>query len=248
MDHFLFTAMSGAKQIVYAQQSNANNLANSQTVGFKQDFAEARAMPVFGPGMPTRVYSMTERPSSDFAPGGFVSTGRDLDVALKTKNGFLSVLDKNGVESYTRAGELQIDATGMLTTNSGLPVLGDGGPINIPPANKIDIGSDGTISIVPAGQPDSVTAVVGRLKLVKPELSQIHKNEQGLFVANNGEALEPAADAFLVTGMVEGSNVNVIAAMTSMIDLSRQYEMQVKMLKTAKELDDSSSQLLRATG
>ncbi|MFK5984583.1 MAG: flagellar basal body rod protein FlgF [Pseudomonadota bacterium] len=248
MDHFLFTAMSGAKQIAYAQQVNANNLANARTSGFKQDFADARAMPVFGPGMPTRVYSMTERPSSDFTPGAFISTGRELDVALKTENGFLAVLDKNGVESYTRSGELQIDATGLLRTGNGLMVLGDGGPISIPPSDKIEIGSDGTITIHPVGQAETVTANIGRLKLVRPDLKGMEKNEQGLFVSKDGQPLEASPDTYLVSGMTEGSNVNAIAAMTSMIDLARQYEMQVKMLKTAKELDDSSSQLLRMSG
>ena len=245
MDHFVYTAMSGAKQITYAQQSNANNLANARTSGFKQDFAQARAMPVFGPGLPSRVYAMTERPSSDFTPGALISTGRELDVAMKNENGFLSVLDKNGVESYTRSGELQIDENGLLKTGNGLPVLGDGGPITIPPSDKIEIGTDGTITVHPEGQPETVTAVVGRLKLVRPELKDMEKNEQGLFVSKNGQPLELAPNAYLVSGMTEGSNVNVISAMTSMIDLSRQYEMQVKMLKIAKELDDSSTQLLR---
>ncbi len=244
MDNFLFIAMTGAKQISYAQQSNANNLANARTAGFKQDLADARAMPVFGNGLPSRVYAMTERPTSDFTPGGFISTGRELDVAMKTEDGFLAVLDKNGNERYTRAGELQIDETGILTTGTGLPVLGDGGPITIPPADKIDIASNGTITIHPSGQPNDVTAVVGRIKLVRANLQQIEKNEQGLFQTKNGQPLEIAADAYLVSGMVEGSNVNVITAMTNMIDLSRKYEMQVKLLATAKDLDDSSSQLL----
>jgi len=248
MDDFLYTAMSGTKQIFYAQQSHANNLANAQTVGFKQDLADARAMPVFGPGMPTRVYSMTERPTSDFTPGGLISTGRSLDVAMQTEGGFFSVLDKNGVESYTHSGELQIDANGVLTTGNGLPVLGGGGPITVPPHDKIDIGTDGAITIQPAGQPSTVQAVIGQLKLVKPDLTQMEKNDQGLFVPKNGEPLEPAVDVRIISGMVEGSNVNVVAAMTNMIDLSRQYEMQVKMLKTAKELEDSSSQLLRMAG
>jgi flagellar basal-body rod protein FlgF len=245
MDHFLYTAMSGAKQIAYAQQNNANNLANSQTVGFKQDLDDARAMPVFGPGLPTRVYSMTERSTTDFTPGGFISTGRELDIAMKTENGFIAVLDKNGVESYTRSGELQLDENGMLKTATGLSVVGDGGPVNIPPADKIDIATDGTISIHPEGQPETVMAIVGRIKLVKPDLKEMEKNEMGLFVNKNGEPLEAAPDAYLVTGMVEGSNVNVVSAMTSMIDLARQYEMQVKMLKTAKDLDESSNQLFR---
>jgi len=245
MDHFLYTAMSGAKQIAYAQQSNANNLANAQTTGFKQDLADARAMPVFGPGMPTRVYSMTERPTSDFNPGGFISTGRDLDVSMQSEDGFFSVLDKDGVESYTRMGEFKINETGMLTTMTGLPVLGDGGPIVIPPSDKIDIGSDGTITVHPIGEDATAIAIIGQLKLVKPELPDITKNDQGLFVTKNGEPLEPDITIKVLNGGLEGSNVNVISAMTSMIDLSRQYEMQVKMLKVAKDMEQASSQLLR---
>lgn len=245
MDHFLYTAMSGAKQIQYAQQSNANNLANARTVGFKQDLDQARAMPLFGPGLPTRVYAMTERPTSDFTPGGFISTGRELDIAIKTEDGFFAVLDKQNNERYTRAGELQISSTGMLTTGNGLPVLGDGGPITIPPADKIDIGSDGTITIHPTGQPRETTAVVGRIKMVRADLAQMEKNGQGLFQTKNGQPLEPAADAYLVSGMVEGSNVNTVSALTNMIDLSRHYEMQVKLLAQAKELDEANNQLLR---
>ncbi|MBF0264031.1 MAG: flagellar basal body rod protein FlgF [Gammaproteobacteria bacterium] len=246
MDHFLYTAMSGAKQIFYAQQSNANNLANAQTTGFKQDLADARAMPVFGPGMPTRVYSMTERPTSDFNPGGFITTGRDLDVAVQSDDGFFSVLDKKGQEAYTRMGEFKINEAGVLTTMTGLPILGDGGPIVLPPADKIDIGSDGTITIHPSGEPQNVTAVVGQLKLVKPALSDMKKNEDGLFVRKDGQILPPDLTVKVLSGGLEGSNVNAVEAMTSMIDLQRQYEMQAKMLKTAKDMEQASSQLLRA--
>lgn len=248
MDHFLFTAMTGAQQVAWAQQNNANNLANASTTGFRQDLAQARAMPVFGPGLPSRVYAMTERPTTDFTPGALIATGRELDVALKKPDTFFAVLDKQGNESYTRQGDLQITETGLLTTGTGLPVLGDGGPINIPPSDKIDIGSDGTITVHPIGAPETELAVVGRLKMVKPDLSQMEKNAQGLLVPKNGQPLGPAADAFLINGSLESSNVNVVSAMTNMIDLSRQYEMQVKMMALAKELDQSSSQLLRAAG
>jgi len=247
MDHFLFTAMSGAKQIALAQHNNANNLANASTTGFKQDLNDARSMPVFGPGMPTRVYAMTERPTTDFRPGGLISTGRELDIALKKEDTFFAVLDKNGVESYTREGNLQITETGLLMTGTGLSVMGDGGPVALPPADKIDIGTDGTITVHPTGEPEDVTVVVGRIKMVKPDLAQMQKNDQGLIVPKNGQPLEPSGEAFLVSGMLEASNVNVVQAMTTMIDLSRHYEMQVKMMKTAKELDESSSQLLRVS-
>jgi len=244
MDNFIFTAMSGAKENMLNQQLHMNNLANASTTGFQADFAAARSQPVFGPGMPTRVYSMTQNPGTDFKSGSLISTGNPLDVAIKG-DGFFSVLDKNGTESYTRAGDLKLTDTGMLTTGAGLPVLGDGGPVVIPPAKKVDIMADGSISIVPIGVEGNATAVVGRLKLVKPDLNDLKKSESGLLVTKNGEAAQGDATVQLVSGAVESSNVNAISEMVSMISLARQYEMQVKLMKKAERMDESSTQLMK---
>ncbi|MDX2504545.1 MAG: flagellar basal-body rod protein FlgF [Gammaproteobacteria bacterium] len=247
MDNFLFIAMSGAKENMLGQQLHMNNLANASTTGFRADFAAARSQPVFGHGLPSRVYSMSENPATDFKSGSLISTGNALDVAIDG-NGFFAVLDKNGTESYTRAGNFRLTETGMLTTGSGLPVLGDGGPVTIPPAKKIDITSDGTISIVPIGAENNTTAVVGRLKMVKPDLNNMIKNESGLMVQNNGQPAEADGTVKLVSGAVESSNVNAMSEMVDMISLSRQYEMQVKLMKKAEEMDQSSSQLMRLSG
>ncbi|MCP3850900.1 MAG: flagellar basal body rod protein FlgF [Gammaproteobacteria bacterium] len=244
MDNFIFTAMSGAKENMLNQQLHMNNLANASTTGFQADFATARSQPVFGPGLPSRVYSMTENPGTDFKSGSMISTNNPLDAAIKG-DGFFSVLDKNGAESYTRAGDFKLTDTGMLTTGAGLPVLGDGGPVVIPPAKKIDIMADGTISIVPIGVEGNATAVVGRLKLVKPDLNDLKKSESGLLVTKNGEAAQGDATVQLVSGAVESSNVNAISEMVSMISLARQYEMQVKLMKKAEQMDQSSTQLMR---
>ena len=247
MDNFLFIAMSGAKENMLGQQLHMNNLANASTTGFRADFATARSEPVYGPGMPTRVYSMSENPATDFKSGSMVSTGNPLDVAIDG-DGFFAVLDKDGAERYTRAGNFRLTETGMLTTGSGLPVLGDGGPVTIPPAQKIDITSDGTITIVPIGAENNTTAVVGRLKMVKPDLANLVKSEYGLMMQKNGQPAEADATVKLISGMVESSNVNAISEMVDMISLSRQYEMQVKLMKKAEEMDQSSSQLMRLSG
>lgn len=247
MDNFIFIAMSGAKENMLNQQLHMNNLANASTTGFQADFAAARSQPVFGEGLPSRVYSMTENPGTDFKSGSMVSTGNSLDVAIQG-DGFFAVLDKNGTEAYTRAGNFKLTETGMLTTGAGLPVLGDGGPVTIPPASKIDITSDGTISIVPIGAENNATAVIGRLKLVKPDLTNMQKSESGLLVQKNAQPAEADASVSLVSGVVESSNVNAISEMVNMISLSRQYEMQVKLMKKAEEMDQSSTQLMRLQG
>jgi len=245
MDRSLYIAMSGAKQTLLAQSSNANNLANSQTTGFKSDFEQFRSMPVFGPGFPSRVYAMSERPGVDLTPGVIQSTGRELDVAVNG-DGWIAVQGKDGQEAYTRAGDLRISPEGILQTGTGLQILGDDGPLAIPEAAKIEIGRDGSISIIPLGDNASTLVGVGRIKLVKPNLDDLEKLNDGLLTLKPGSpALEADADVVLVQGALESSNVNAIAAMVEMIELSRNFELQVKVMKEADENSGVSAKLMQ---
>jgi flagellar basal-body rod protein FlgF len=236
--------MSGAKQTLQAQASNSNNLANASTTGFREDLAQFRSMPVYGQGYPTRVYAMAERPGISFEPGAIQTTGRELDVAVKGE-GWIAVQAKDGSEAYTRAGDLHLTAEGLLETGTGLPVLGGGGPIAIPPAQKLEIGVDGTISIVPLGDKANTLAVLDQIKLVNPPLDQLEKREDGLVHLKGGGEAEASIDVSLVTGAIEGSNVNAVSAMVNMIELARQFEMQIKMMKTADENEAASSKLMQ---
>src|SRR5690606_35485669 len=150
MDKALYIAMSGAKQNVLAQTAHANNLANVSTTGFKQDFAQARSMTVIGEGHDTRAYAMTERPGTDMSSGSLNETGRDLDVAI-TGEGWIAVQSDDGAEAFTRRGDLSVDVNGILRHGEGLPVLGNGGPVALPPSSRIQVGADGTISVLPVG-------------------------------------------------------------------------------------------------
>lgn len=246
MDRMLYLAMTSAKQTMLAQSVNSNNLANATTTGFKQDLEQFRSMPVYGPGMPSRVYAMSERPATDFAAGSFNTTGRSLDMAVNG-DGWLAVQAADGNEAYTRAGDLRIDATGTLTTGAGHPVIGNnGGPIVVPPAEAIEIGADGTISIRPVGQASNTLAEVDRIKLVNPNPDDLTKGEDGLIRLKPGRDPAPADAAVqLVSGALEGSNVNTVEAMVKMIELQRQYEMQVKMMKTAKENDAADDSIMK---
>ncbi len=244
MDRMLYLAMTGAKQIMTAQTVNTNNLANVSTTGFKADLEQFRSMPVFGEGMPSRVYAMAERPGLDFKPGPLNSTGREMDVAVQGQ-GWIAVQAADGSEAYTRAGDLRLDAGGMLVTGAGRPVIGNGGPIVVPPAEKMEIGVDGTISIRPVGQAANALAEVDRIKLVNPELSNLTKGEDGLIRTRDGVA--PVADAGvrLISGTLEGSNVSAVESMVKMIELARSYELQVKAMKSAEETDASATSMLR---
>lgn len=245
MDRMLYIAMSGAKETMISQAGTANNLANADTTGFQADLNQFRSMPVFGSGFPTRVYAMDERHQIDFRRGPIESTGNDLDVAVRGE-GFLAVQTPDGGEAYTRRGDLKTDAVGLLTNGAGLPVIGNNGPIAIPPDAKIEIGSDGTITIKPEGAEADALAVVDRIKLVNPPLKELDKGEDGLLHTRNGEVLVADPNVEVVRGTLEGSNVNVVDALVQMIDLSRRFEMQVKMMQTAKETDESAQTLLRS--
>ena len=244
MDRMLYVAMSGAKEILLSQANNSSNLANVNTPGFMEDLNQFRSMPVFGPGYPTRVYAMDERPDLNFHKGSLQSTGNPLDVAVKG-NGYLAVQAQNGTEVYTRRGDLKVDANGILTNGEGLPVIGNGGPITLPPFEKLEIAADGTITILPEGATPEALAVIDRIKLVNPSASDLMKGEDGLLRMRDGSEVEADAATELVSGAIESSNVNVADALVNMIELSRKFEFQVKMMKTAQELDASSAKLMQ---
>lgn len=245
MDRMLYVAMNGAKQNMLAQAINSNNLANISTTGFRADLAAARSMPLYGgSGHPTRVYSMTEKAGIDFNQGSMSTTGRDLDIAVAGQ-GFIAVQAKDGTEAYTRAGDLTTDSAGILKTGAGHIVLGDGGPITIPEAAKVDIGKDGTISIAQIGDGGGGSTVIDTIKLVNPELKDLKRNEQGLFVLKNGENADVDDEVSVVSGTIETSNVNAATALVNMIELSRQFEMQIKMMKAAEENNAQATQMLK---
>ncbi len=244
MDRMVYLAMSAAQQMMLGQAAAAHNLANANTTGFKADYAAYRAMPLFGEGLPTRVFAATERPGIDFSAGSLEATGNDLDVALMGE-GFIAVQARDGSEAYTRAGELKLDAIGQLTTADGLPVLGNGGPIALPPAEKVQIGADGTISVRPLGQQANTLAVVERLRLVKPDLANIVKGEDGLFHTRDGAPAPIDASVHVTHGTLERSNVNPVSEMIQMIETARRYELAVKAMRTAEETDAEGARLLR---
>lgn len=244
MDRMVYLAMTGARQMLMQQAAASNNLANAASPGFRADLEAFRAMPVFGPGQPSRVYAMAERPAVNFQPGSLETTGNDLDVAVDGE-GFLAVQAADGTEAYTRAGDLRLNANGMLETGNGRPVLGNGGPVAIPPAEAVVIAADGTISIRPVGQGSEALVVVDRLKLVRPDTGELYKGEDGLFRQKNGTNLEADAAVRVVQGALESSNVNSVSEMINMMTYQRNFELQVKAMQTAEKNDAAMSQLMR---
>lgn len=244
MDEMIFLAMTGAKQTEIAQSINSNNLANVSTTGFRADLHAFTSVPIEGPGVEARVNAVVESYNTDFSSGAIATTGRDLDIAIQSE-GFIAVQTADGGEAYTRAGDLHVESGGLLTTGAGHLVMGDGGPVAIPPSSSLLIGRDGTISVQALGQTADTLAIVDRIKLVKPDIKDLEKGDDGLLRLKGGGSADADAGVTLTSGALEQSNVNVAKTLVNMIELARQYEMQINVIKTSEENADAAAQLMR---
>lgn len=243
MDRMIYIAMNGAKHSMQQQAVTAHNLANASTTGYKAEANAFRALPVLGDGAQTRTFVVDSTTGADLSAGAIQSTGRDLDVAVQGK-GWIAVQAADGSEAYTRDGSLQVGSNGLLQTRSGLQVLGDGGPIAVQADAEITIGRDGTISIIPMGQTPNTVATVGRLKLVNPPETDLTKSGDGLFRLKSGLPAPADASVALMQKSLETSNVSVVDSLVSMISLSRQFDMQMKLLQSAEANAGKASQLI----
>lgn len=244
MDEMIYLAMTGARQTEYAQAINSNNLANVSTTGFRADLHSFSSRSVDGPGLDTRVNAVVNAQNTDFAQGPIRNTGRDLDIAVRGE-GYIAVQTADGSEAYTRAGDLRVEAGGLLSTGAGHLVVGDGGPVAIPPNSSLLIGGDGTISVQPLGQGPEALAIVDRIKLVKPEPGALVKGEDGLLHRRDGNTADADGSVSVTSGALEQSNVNVAKTLVNMIELARQYEMQINVIKTSKENADAAASVMR---
>lgn len=243
MDHLIYTAMTGATHTLEQQATTSHNLANATTTGFRAQIDQFRAVPVQGAILPTRAFVVDSTTGSDFRSGVIQQTGRELDVAVQG-DGWIAVQAADGSEAYTRNGSLKLDENGVLQTHDGLSVLGDGGPLSIPPGRNVAMAKDGTISLVPNGSAATGLTSVGRLKLVNPPAADLVRGDDGLFRLKDGNPADADPKVTLVSGALESSNVNVVDAMVNMISLARQFDMQMKVLQNAESNDSKASQLL----
>lgn len=234
MDRLIYVAMTGAKQLTQAQALVANNLANLNTQGFRADLARFEASPVAGAGYPSRVNTVASGLGFDHTPGTLLQTGRSLDVAIDGP-GWIAVQAADGAEVYTRGGSFNVNALGLLETARGELVLGDNGPVSVPPHVQLAVGRDGTVSVVPQGQGPETMAQVGRIKLVNPDPATLEKRPDGVVRVADGGVAEADAAVKLTSGYVESSNVNAARAMVSMIELARQFEVEVRMMRVADD-------------
>ena len=243
MDKLIYTAMTGASHILNQQATVSNNLANLNTPGFRASIDAFRSVPLQGEGLPTRTFVVDSTAGTDFTQGVMQQTGRALDVAIAGP-GWIAVQDASGKEAYTRNGSLQMSPNGVLHTRNGLTVMGDAGPLTIPPDTQVTIAGDGTISTVPTNNQKNGVVVVGRIKLTNPPEAQLMRGEDGLFRTRDGNPAAADAGVRVVEGSLEGSNVNAVDAMVSMINLARQFDTHMKLLQNANDNDKQATSIL----
>ena len=247
MDRLLYVSSVGLSNIEQAQTIRANNLANASTTGFRADLARVMAEEVgSAEGYRGRVYGVNDAAGVDLSYGTQLETGRSMDLAING-DGFFAVALPDGQEGYTRDGSLQIDSTGGRLTQQGFPVLGSGGPIALPPFESIVFGADGSITVRPQGQGPDALVQIDRLRLVNPTAQEVRKDSTGMLVpAEEGVAQLPVDETVTVnSGFLESSNVNPIHELTEILSLARQFELEVRMMKTAEANDEAATQLLR---
>ncbi|MES2206630.1 MAG: flagellar basal-body rod protein FlgF [Pseudomonadota bacterium] len=244
MDRALFIAMTGADATMTRQNTISQNLANASSTGYRSQSVAFRSLPVFWQQLPTRAYAVETTTGSNFTPGVLKETGRSLDVALQGK-GWFAVQDVQGAEAYTRAGHLQLDATGTIKTATGLVVLGETGiPLTVPEGRGVAIGRDGTVEAVnPSNSADRQT--IGRIKLTNPAEASLDRGNDGLFRVKDGQPATSANNEVSITaGSLESSNVNVVESLVQMISAARQFETQLKVMQDLEADSRASTQLL----
>jgi flagellar basal-body rod protein FlgF len=234
--------MNGAKHSLYQQAVTTQNLSNALTDGYKAIQGAFRALPVVGPGAATRTFVVESTPVPDLSAGVMRTTGNPLDVAVHG-SGWIAVQDVQGREAYTRNGNLEVGINGQLVTNTGLPVLSDGGPISIPPDSDVTIGKDGTISVVTNNQYNAVIALT-RIKLVNPPNDRMLRGDDGLFRVAGGQPAPADASVVLAAGVLEASNVDSVQSLIGIIDQSRFFDMQVKLMQKADENAGRAAQVM----
>ncbi|WP_298053163.1 flagellar basal-body rod protein FlgF [uncultured Paenalcaligenes sp.] len=248
MDRIIYTAMNGAQRLLEQQAAVSNNLANINTTGFREQLAIQRAVPLQGGGLfPTRVSAATVTSGTRQEQGPLAETGNPLDVAIRG-DGWFAVQTPNG-EAYTRAGDFSIDVNNMLVTKQGFPVLSaDGGPVELPDRGSVTFSTDGQISALGAGDNPRDIQIMGQLKLVNPDMAEMVRGDDGWFRLANGAVAQPDDQVSIASGFVEKSNVNPAEAMVAMINNTRRFEMQMKVISDASTREEKANSILSTNG
>ena len=244
MDRLVYTAVSGMNASMVRERMIASNMANAQTIGFKAEVLQAQAVTLDGPQLDVRSMNRSEVKGASMKEGAIIQTGRPLDVAMTGKT-MLAVQSIDGTEAYTRRGDLSVSITGLIENGEGMPVLGESGPLMVPPGARVSIADDGAVLVSDPATPGEEPQRIDRLKLVSTAGSNLEKDLAGVFRVPGGGVLPVDENAKVIPESVEQSNVNSSQVLVDMIEAQRLFDLRTKLVSTAKELDEGSSRLMR---
>ena len=251
MDKLAYTALSAMQSQSVVRAAITNELANVSTIGFKKSFQIASsAVKIDGPGHESRYQpGLQINDVINLTPGTPMSTGRPLDVAMNDQT-VLAVQSAEGDIAFTRRGDLKVSPTGVLENAEGELVMGEGGPITVPVGNLITVSPDGTVFAQLPTDPEAAAIAIGQLMLRDASQTELVRRTDGLFepreAALKGQDFPTGPKPVSVSpGMLEGSNVNPVATMVKMLDFSRQFEMQLKLVKETQSIDEAGSTMMR---
>lgn len=244
MDRLIFTAMSGLTDSMVRQRVIASNMANAQTIGFRAEMIYSEPVTLKGPSLEVRAMTAGEVRGANMDPGSMAETGRPLDIAM-AGNALLTLQTEDGGEAYSRRGDLSISGTGVLQNGDGRPVMGESGPITVPPGANLTISPDGSVLADNPQAPGEPPQAIARIKLVSPDGSRIAKDLSGLFRVEGGGVLPADENARVQTGTLEQSNVKPTEVLVRMIEAQRLFDIRTKVISTARDIDESGAALMR---
>lgn len=247
MDRSIYTALNSMSILRDNQSVTAQNLANISVTGFQKDIQINFASVYLDrdKGIDPRVLALQEPGGFDATPGPIQQTGAPLDVAIDG-NGYFIVKPENGKTALSRRGDFTVSANGILQDGTGTqPLSIDLEPITIPPHRKISVSGDGFIEIEPLNAPLGQKVIVGQIGTTFGSEVPLAKTVDGFVRPIDGSIPEPDNRTILLSGFLEGSNVKSVEELVTGIDQSRAYEVNVKFISTAQEIDEASASLMR---
>lgn len=240
MDRLIYTALTGLSARSRSQVVTANNLANAQTTGFRREIIAAQGRYLTGGMVSSRAQTGAASAGTPREAGKIAATGRPLDVALGG-NAWLviqsPVVNGNPTEAYTRRGDLDVGTSGVLQNGDGKAILNANGvPVTVPAGAALSIAPDGGLSI----RVGEINTNIGRLKLVAGR--DLEKGSDGMFTAKEPLPIDPTAR--LTTGALEGANVQTAGALAELVEESRGFEVNARLLTIAKDMDERTARLM----
>jgi flagellar basal-body rod protein FlgF len=244
MDRLIWTAVSGMSASMARQRMIANNMANAQTTGFRAETMSFTPVTLKGPRLESRALTDAEVRGARMEAGAMVATGRALDIAVQGET-LIAVQAPDGSEGYTRRGDLSLTPAGLLVNGDGYPVLGEGGPISLPPGSEVSLSPDGAVMVRDPASPDAPPQQIETIKLAGWRGTRIEKGLDGLFRVPGGGVLPADPEARIATGTLEQSNVRPSEVLVEMVEAQRLYEMRTQLIATARDIDQGGAQLMR---